>query len=366
MEGFTNALEIAGGTNDLVTGNQFGAKIGSVTLTPNHLNILISGTATGVTVGGTSPALRNVIDSATYGIELLGGPGANAIVGNLIGTYGGEGTSGGNTTGIYIATPNNLIQRNTIVNSGDDGIRIYGTNAYFNELGYNKIGKIETRCFVLNGVQTCLNDSRPNGRDGVHIQSGAHDNGLYLNEIAHNVVNGITITNSSKGMEIDANSIHDNDGVGIELVGSSGNDNDADPGAANLPNRGLNYPVITLAAGGPRTGTITGTLASTNGDYVIQAFASDQCDDIGRGEGQFSLGQGGVIINNASGGSDGSATFTFDFSAYAFDLTGKSITTTARDNQFSTSEFSSCQPYLCDVIFRHAFDSYLGEKCPLP
>ena len=62
---------------------------------------------------------------------------------------------------------------------------------------------------------------------------------------------------------------------------------------------------------------------------------------------------------------NGTGYFSFNFATPSSQsLSGRYITLTAIDSKRNTSEFSACKAYLCDVIFRHAFDTLAGEKCP--
>jgi hypothetical protein len=146
-----------------------------------------------------------------------------------------------------------------------------------------------------------------------------------------------------------------------------GADNDASAADAEMANRGLNYPVITRAYGGTRKGVVEGTLATTNGNYILDIFSSAQADaGQPRGEGEvLQKSYYSVPINNAPAGQNGSASFRIPFpGTTGVSLATRVITLTAADNVGNTSELSAPVAYLCDVIFAHGFDDSIGDKCP--
>ncbi len=372
VEGFTsNGLSISGGTGALVWGNQFGGRFHGATLLPNGNNILLVGNSHSAQVGGDAPAQLNVIDGATTAGVLITGLApylstGNRVIGNLIGTWGGEtGVLVGNAVGVELDSSNNTVRDNVIVGSGSDGVRLGGAFASHNTVQGNRIGRTDTVCVILP-VPFCYNDDAANARHGVRIDSGAHDNLVQSNTIWYNAATGISVAGSGKGNELSANSIYQNAGYGIDLEGVGANDNDADPNAANLPNRGLNYPVPLRAYGGARRGSVEGTLSSTNGSYLIQVFSSATADNEPTGEGETFHRIGIAQISNAGANGNGSDSFRIAFSSPAASLAGRVVTLTAIDEDGNTSEFSSPVAYACDVIYRNGFDDAEGDQCPQP
>ncbi len=373
IKGFSaNGLLISGGTGSLVWGNQFGGRFNGATLTPNGKNIAVSGDTYSNQIGGDAPAQLNVIDGATgAGVSITGLPPlfmstGNSVIGNLIGTWGGEtGTLVGNAVGVDVSTSGNSVRDNVIVGSGSDGVLLHGTFAHDNTIENNRIGRIDSFCFSFP-THFCYNDDAPNGRHGVRIEAGAHDNLVQGNTVWYNTQMGISVADSGKNNELSANSIYQNGSYGIDLDGVGRNDNDSDHGATNLPNRGLNYPEQIQAWGGTRHGTVSGMLFSTNGNYQIQVFSSAAADNMSNGEGEVFHRSGLSLISNASPGIDGSDAFSISFSSPTVSLAGRQITLTAIDSNGNTSEFSESVTYLCDVIFRNGYDDSEGEKCPAP
>jgi parallel beta-helix repeat protein len=372
IAGFTGSgLSISGGSGSLVWGNQFGGRFNGTTLAPNGTNILLTALSSGAQIGGDYPAQRNVIDGATSNgvsitaLNLFASTG-NQVIGNLIGTWGGEtGVLVGNATGVSVRTSGNTVRDNIIVGSGGDGVFLSGAGANGNTVEHNRIGRTDTSCAIFP-APFCFDDSAPNGRYGVRIENGSHDNLVQDNTIWNNAVMGISVGGNGKNNELSANSIYQNGSYGIDLDGSGNNDSDSDPGAVNLPNRGLNYPQFITASGGSQRGEVKGDLFSTNGSYLVQVFSSAAQDNVPNGEGEVFHRSGLALISNASPGSDGSTSFRIAFTSPTSSLAGRWIALTAIDSSGNTSEFSYSVPYQCDVIFRNGVDDTLGDQCPKP
>jgi hypothetical protein len=160
------------------------------------------------------------------------------------------------------------------------------------------------------------------------------------NEIAGHLVNGIVVANPLVGVTISGNSIHDNAGIGIDLVtpgfqyGVTPNDPlDTDSGGNGLQN----FPVISSATRQGATVHVAGALHSSPlGQFTIEFFASPACDPSGFGEGQVYLGA-------ASVSTDAAGNVDFDVVLSASVVDGSVITATATLEPLgSTSEFSAC------------------------
>lgn len=364
--GFTSAgLRMAGGLDNLVWGNQFGGRVGTITLAGNGTGIVLTSVARSASIGGDSAAQRNVIaGSSAAGIETgsfsFFSSTDNEIVGNLIGATGNGTLVNGNGVGIHLATGGNRVRDNVIVNSTGDGVRVSGS--VDNVIERNRIGRIDTVCIGFP-VITCLPDAAPNDRHGIRFESGAHDNLASANSVWNSGNMGISVSGSGRGNRLSANSIHRSASYGIDLDGTGFNDNDAAAAAQAQPNRGLNYPTITRAWGGNRSGWIEGTLESTNDSYLIQVFTSATIDNVPNGEGEVFLRSGLASIANAPAGQNGSTGFRIAFTSPAVALAGRRFALTAIDSAGNTSEFSFSAPYLCDVIFRQGFDTTEGDAC---
>ncbi len=366
--GTGEALRIVGGTGNIVRGNQFGATLssgaGSLVLAPSDNNIVLTGFSSS-TVGGESPAHRNVIADAIVNGVLVTPSGFltstdNDIVDNLIGSYGLEITAAGNNTGIRIQTSGNSVRGNTIINSGQDGVLMDVAAAHSNVLQANRIGRRDTIC-----VGTfCFGGAAANGRHGLYLKLGPHDNIVYNNTIWNNTGTGIFIASgsgvTSQKNWLTANSLYDNGGAGTAFIAYNGADNDADPAQLDMANRGLNYPVIASALGSPNQGVVEGTLTTTNGSYSIDIYSSALPDSgFPRGEAQlFHRSIFGIAVTNATPGQNGSRSFSIPFSSATTNLVGRVITMTATDAAGNTSELSAPIVYtLNDTVFANGFEN---------
>jgi hypothetical protein len=360
------ALRLVGGNGNLVRGNQFGARLspgaGSLVLSPSDTNIVLTGFSSS-SIGGESPAHRNVIaDAIGEGILITSNTffasTGNDIVDNLIGSFALELSAAGNGTGLRIQTSGNSVRENTIVNSSQDGVLMDVAAAHHNTLEHNRIGVRDTICTG----NFCFGGPAGNGRIGVFLSFGPHDNVIYDNTIQNNDHAGIAIGSSSGATSqrnwLIGNSLYNNLFEGTSFNEYNGADNDAAPAQQTMANRGLNYPVPTGAHGSASQGTVEGTLSSTNGSYIIDIFSSAQPDDgYARGEAQhFHKSFFSVTISNAAPDQNGSASFSIPFSS-SIDLTGRVITLTATDSVGNTSELSAPVVYLLsDAIFADGFE----------
>lgn len=373
--GTGSALLMTGGSGNLIWGNQFGGELntanGTLMLPPNDTNIKLTSLSQSV-VGGDLPAQRNVIADANGAGVLVDSfqffaSTGNEIIDNLIGSVGLEIEPYGNLTGIILRTSGNTVRNNTILNSDQDGLLMDVAAASDNIIQGNRIGIRDTLCFGT----LCLGGPAGNGRDGINLFFGPHDNIIYNNVIKNNISRGVSIGSSAGGTSLRnwlvGNSLYANGAQGTFFNSYNGADNDADPAQQNMANRGLNYPVITRAYGGTRKGWVQGTLASTNGNYSIDLFSSAAPDaGFPRGEGEFFHRSAyGVSINNAPSGQNGNTSFRLSFPvAPISSLAGRVITVTAADFDGNTSEYSAPVAYECDVIFSHNLDDTLGDRCP--
>lgn len=217
------------------------------------------------------------------------------------------------------------------------GIRIDGTGSNVTITG-NSIGLNANGDPVLGGVEgiTILNYFQ-GPMVGVTIGGTAPGEG---NEIAGHSYVGVLVNNTLQDVSISGNSIHDNGGLGIDLIttgftyGVTLNDaTDGDAGANGLQN----FPVLSAASSGFGGTDITGTLQSIAGEpFRIEFFASPTCDPNGYGEGRNYLGSTEVTTSLA-----GSATINTHVAGVA--AAGSKITATAtRLATKGTSEFSAC------------------------
>jgi hypothetical protein len=253
----------------------------------------------------------------------------------------------------------NHIDDNLISGNSTNAVMMTGVNGADNSVHGNRVG---LKAFAIC-VPPCAPDfnALPNGSDAILITNASYGNQIADNTIAFNNGAGVRITgDGSTANFIGGNSIYSNDSLGIDL-GSAGVDpvnNDATT-PPDAPNRGINAPLLNWARGGTRSGTVFGELRTINDDYVIEFFASDECDPSGHGEGRYPLGTAEVTVDNATATANGSEYFYAPIT-WTNDLPDMAITATVRPahgSDFSTSEFSGCQPFeFSDLIFADDFD----------
>jgi len=388
-------LDISGAaaTGNVVQGDFIGTDIsGKMAQQVNAYGVVLD--ASQNTIGGTTPAARNVISGNSGGGITIGleyGPDTgNVIEGNFIGADASGAIALGNNGGIAIneqsgntiggTTPS---ARNIISGNISEGISISSgfTIAVNNVIQGNYIGTDVTGTTAVpntadgvflnstpdtpiegnvisgnngNGVTMefggCQNDTISgnfigtaadgmsrlgNGGNGVGLANNPTNNTVSGNTIAFNSGAGVNM-DSGSGDAILANTIYANGKLGINLGGVVQN---TPGGPHDGPNNLQNYPVITVAQSSAAGTTIQGTFnstPSTNG-FVLQFFASPTADPSGYGQGETFLGS--TTVNTDQ---NGNASFTVSFSTVV--PVGQVVSATATDPNNNTSEFSLAVP----------------------
>ncbi len=164
------------------------------------------------------------------------------------------------------------------------------------------------------------------------------------NEIAGQLDAGIVVANSYAGVRISGNSIHDNGGLGIDLIPPSFQSGvtDNDPGDLDTGGNGLqNFPVLTEALRAGNGVVVRGTLDSApNRAYRVEVFANPACDPSGHGEGEVFLGFADLLTDAAGAGA-------FSLSSATAVPPGWVVAATATDTvSGDSSEFSACADLL--------------------
>ena len=214
-----------GADNNTVSGNHIGF---GWTGAFDHGNlshgVFVDGGASNNRIGGLEPGRGNWIGWNHASCIYVQGSGTswNVVEGNIIGApinWGWEAPNGNHGIAIYDGASGNWIGwNNTIVSSGWSGVVI--VNAGFNVVWYNNIG--------TDGADVDWGNSYY----GVHVVDSP-GNQIIGNNIAYNGthggepgvrIEGISSTNNF----VSVNSIHDNAGLGIDLV-DGGNSNQPAP-----------------------------------------------------------------------------------------------------------------------------------------
>lgn len=335
--------------SNVIAGNFLGTNAGGTAAFPKPNNAVgVYVTSANNVVGGALPADRNVVSGNG---TASGGRGmwldtANATGNKVIGNYSGTDASGtaavpNLTEGLTISSCSaNIIggttsaERNVISGSGSgNGISISG-NATNNQIMGNFIGTKADGVSPLKNAQAGIDfESGPTNNTIGGTASGAG------NVIAFNPSCGILLFGSQTiNNTILGNSIHDSNGLGIDLVvsdlGVTPNDNntgDVDTGPNNLQN----FPVITSAVSNAGTTTIKGTLDSAfSTQFRLEFFSNTAPNASGFGEGQTFLGFVNLVTD-----ASGKAGFTFNVPTA--NVIGSSFSATATDPAGNTSEFAA-------------------------
>lgn len=308
--------------------------------------------ATNNTVGGLTPAARNVISGSDSNISI----GSSSTIDNtILGNYIGLNAAGTSSIPGFIGVNLNAAGPNVIGGAGNAANVISG-NGLGNGAGI-LIGNPTDGIDVLGNIIGLGADGTTPVPNVVGIRildglSGAPTNikigdNTAPNVIAHNTLGGIVFQSTNnlyaQGVDIVSNSIHDNGELGIDFGNDGVTANDPLDGDSGF-NELQNFPIITSANALGGNLTIEGTLHSTpSRNFLVQFFHNAACDASGNGE-------GGTYLGDAFIGTDafGNATFNATFPTAVINGV---ITATATDNSVSgTSEFSPCQPVVTDVV----------------
>ncbi len=336
-----------GGTGGItVAGNFIGTDASGMIAKRNGTGIEILEGSASNTIGGSDPAMRNVISGNTEsrGIHIVKAD-RTKIQGNFIGTDRSGSAALRNHWGIYIESSTGTSiggshpgERNVI--SGNYIAGIYsagGSDALIigNFIGTGAAGSGAIR----NGTGVYLADAK-NGDGERNAVVGQIAEGA-ANLIANSYAAGVAVAGQkSTGNSIRGNSIFNNDSLGIDLLGPSGartlqvDANDPAPDADTGPNRLQNFPILTgIEASG--TGVkVSGVLESVpDSSYHIDFYGNDVRDPSGHGEGQYYLATIDVTT-------DGKGFATFVVALPEPKGACISATATRSDNVADTSEFS--------------------------
>ena len=389
VEGNFLGLDPAG-TATLATKNgNSGVRVGQFTATTE--------TFTGNVVGGGALADRNLISNNTIGVSTESEAQGTLIINNLIGTDSDGSLAVPNTNaGVIAGGGNTLVGDGSVtgrnVISGNDGRGVLISVASGVQVRGNYIGLSASGTGILpNGEAGIIaqNDARsgviegnfiggntgdgiqlgsavgdggafgfsvrgnkiglrtdgspaPNGGSGVAFYSGSADNligGFSMaegNEIAFNAIAGISFGEANGANRFLGNSIHDNNGLGIDLGAQlpGGNFFGVNPNDPGDTDGITNFPVIGTFTNNGTTQNLSGTYSGApNTTYRLEFFAMapSQIDLSGHGEGTVFLGFQDVTTN-----ASGTAPFSFNGSAT---LPTNSAFTATATGKGRTSEF---------------------------
>lgn len=316
-----------GSNYNIFRGNLVGTNSTGTDTIPNDVGLLIAGGAKYNIIGGYNSSDRNIFSGNRYGgVEVTdNGTDYNKIIGNLIGTGSSGNVALANQLGIGVSSlsTGTMIENNVISGNKTFGL-VLTDNTDSNTVAGNMIG------LGIDGI-TDLG----NGASGIALTNGAKNNIIGSvsngNTIAYNDSAGIVIVdNTTLNNKITANSIFNNDFLGIDIFPGGVNPNDAGD-TDNGPNNRMNFPVIATTGYDSGSGLtfITGTLDAQNPQSsTIEIFKSEPDLFFNHGEGKTYLGS---TIPDVSG----------NWSIIVSGLiNGDGVTTTATGQNGNTSEFS--------------------------
>lgn len=283
------------GSNSVVEGCFIGTNAaGAAGAVGNNAHgVLIAGAATGVRIGGTTAAARNVISGNTLsGVAILGAlTSGNKIQGNFIGTNSGGAADVGNSgDGVLIAggSDNNVIG-GTVTGAGNvisgntfTGVTISDAGTTGNKVQGNRIG--------TNSVGT---GDLGNGLAGVTIALGAASNTIGGTVAgARNVISG----NGSNGIEIRDTGTKSNLIQG-NFIGTDVN------GTADLGNTLSGVLILNKAANNTVGGTVAGSRNVLSGNGSQGVFIRDAGTTGNKVQGNFiGLSAAGAALGNSGRG----------------------------------------------------------------
>ncbi len=297
------------------------------------------------TVGGVTVEARNIISANGRGVQLEGH--AHTVQGNFIGT---------NVTGTA-ALPNRDEGIN-VNNATDMGILLNVISGNIG-IGVDLFGGTSTTHIQGNIIGAQADGTHPLGNTlaGISIVGTGNVVGGLLpvqrNTIAFNGTtneSGVLIPNGSNvNNSIRRNLIFGNKGLGIDLQGTGeafGTPTLNDTGDADTGvNKLQNFPVLESVSNSGGMTTIAGRLNSTaSTTFQIEFFANDSVDSSGYGEGQ-------TFIGLTSIGTDASGNVSFSASFPQIGA-GQRVTATATDPSGNTSEFSGAIGQLLNISTR--------------
>jgi hypothetical protein len=353
-------INIYNATGTVVQGNKIGTNAAGTAAIANGAvvngsgGMLIHGTSTGNTIGGTTAAARNVISgNANWGIGLTdSGTTGNTIQGNYIGTTAsGVGTIS-NITGVALWAPGNTLgggsagAGNVISGNPFAGVEIFGTDGHNNTVSGNYVGTDSDGTGALPNLDGIVMNAAANNTiggltagernlisgnsgDGVEILgAAATGNSVIGNYIGTNVfgtggianTNGVKIDTSATANNIGSgaagarNVISGNTTVGVYLLSAGtanvikGNYVGIDPlGTTPFQNGNAGIRVNTT------NGTIIGGPASGEGNTI----SSNGLEGIDLQSADSSIIQGNFIGTNSVGASMGNGSYGVDIDSFS-------------------------------------------------
>jgi hypothetical protein len=307
-------------------------------LLPNRTGIIATGSQ--VTIGGLTPAARNVISgNSEVGIRVTGS--SVLVQGNYVGTDVSGMAARPNGIGVFLKGLNTMLggdtpaARNVISGNASHGISM----EFLINAGPQWITPSNAQV-IGNFIGVGMDGTTPLGNGGDGILSNARGtqiggtNSGQANVIAYNAGSGVSITPvnpeflpAATANTIRGNALFANAKLGIDLGanGPTPNDNlDADTGPNNLQN----VPMLLSATPNAGAVRVAGSLhSSPNSTFRLDFYSNTPS--------QQTWQSARDVTTDAAG----NVTFTIDLVGTGG--AGSTVTATATDSQGNTSEFSN-------------------------
>jgi CSLREA domain-containing protein len=314
------AVSLSGGGGNFINGNFLGANTAGASALGNAFGVLIVAGSNGNTIGGASPAARNLISGNTLSGVLLGANG-NVVEGNLIGTNAAGNASLGNAQdGVRVNGGGGNIIGGTAsgagnVVSGNSGSGVRLTNNTANNLVAGN----------LIGVNAAGAAAIANGDSGVFLTQATGNTIGGATPAARNTISG----NTGPGVNVNGNAPNNQilgNFIGVDAAGASALGNSLDgvfvasantiiggaaAGAGNcISGNGREGIFLSAAAGG---GVIQGNLIGVGADgatalgNAFQAVLNLGASNLSIGGAAAGAGnviahsQGGVFLQSGTG-----------------------------------------------------------------
>ena len=293
IHGDTTGIYVNGNGNS-IEGNYLGLTPAGLAV-PNVDGVRVTGD--GNTIGGTTPAQRNVISgNSNHGVFFTGAGNGNVISGNYIGTDPAGTAARPNIFGILMYDPSDATviggatpaHRNVIAGNTNGGVNMVATTATNTVIRNNWIG-------VDAGGSTLL----PNGSFGI-VVGGTTGTSISENTIAGHANIGV-IVDAGRGTTILNNSIYDNANFGIDLGGNGATPNDA--GDADSGANGLqNFPTISaVTLPGGNVVNVSYSIDSSAATPVIGSLRISAYEADAGGDGKTFVGETCIAGNAFTG-----------------------------------------------------------------
>jgi hypothetical protein len=297
LTGFDGVAVVGSSTNgNVIAGNFIGTDSTGTVARPNRVGIFFTGTATNITIGGTSPAARNLISGNDQGIQFQSFAGGQIIQGNYIGTdRHGTAALPNVQVGIYLLSPNNTIG-GTVAGagnliSGNTGTALnLSSSDGGNTVQGNIIGPDATGTVALPNNSTGINIGGANNTIGGltpaarNIISGNKFNGIQINTKGGT---GNLIQGNYIGTDISGANAMGNTGSGVEISSGQNTVGGTDPNAKNVIAFNTRSGVVVngqLNISDPYRNRILGNSIHSNGKLGINLGFQDTVEQNDAGD----------------------------------------------------------------------------------